>query len=187
MSAQTSPLITFWFQPASSTRALIESGRGHSAALGIAALFGAVQSGTAYLRAEQPSAAIFVYGALAGVVVLYFLSFFFRVSGKLFKGDPKPENVRRSIGLGLLPWTLVFAFVFGYTFQGGDPNLLAKWFPALFVPFLYGYTLLLLSLSVSLGLNLWKTFFCIALTFIGSLFPLTLIAQLILGTPGAGN
>lgn len=165
----------------------METAQGHTAALVVAALFGAVQSGMVYLRAEAPNPVTFLWGALAGVVVLYFLGLFFRVTGKLFKADPQPRQVRTALGLSLLPWTLIFTFVFVFSLNGGDPNVLAKWFPALFVPFLYGYTVLLLSLSAALGLNLWKTFFCVAVTFIGSLFPLTLVAQLIFGTPGAGS
>jgi hypothetical protein len=183
MSSSANALLSFWFKPRASMRALIEADAGHTAALTIGATFGAVQSARLYLVAQNPSALTFLYGALCGVFGLYLFGAFFRVSGRAFKGNPKPKSVRTSLGLGLLPWTLLFALTFWLMRAGQDAATIAKLYPLFFVLFLYGYIVLLLSLSVSLGLSLWKTFFCIAVTFIGSLFPLTLLAQLVFATP----
>lgn len=186
MATHLSPLLTFWLKPAASTRTLLASGSGHIWALLIAVGFGAVQSGSVYLRSESPSPFIFVWGALAGGIGLYLFGLFFRVVGRLFKGDPKPREVRTALGLSLLPWTLLFGWLFWLTQNGQDATVIAKYYPLFFILFLYGYTVLLLSLSVALGLSLWRTFFCIVLTCLGSLFPLTLIAQLIFGASGLG-
>lgn len=185
MSSHTTALLKFWIQPAASTRTLLAADAGHGPAVIMAACFGSVQSARLYVVAEQPSLMTFLYGALCGILGLFLFGLFFRVSGRLFKVEPKPKAVRTSLGLGLLPWTLAFLALIYMVQSSEDAAALAKLYPLFFVFFLYGYTLLILSLSVSLGLGLWKTFVCIAVTFIGSLFPLTLIAQLIFGTPAA--
>jgi hypothetical protein len=43
--------------------------------------------------------------------------------------------------------------------------------------FVYGYVIILLSLSAALRMSVLKTFLCLVVTIIVSLFPLTLLAQ----------
>jgi hypothetical protein len=57
--------------------------------------------------------------------------------------------------------------------------MIVSFAPVFFCVFFYGYVIILLSLSAALRLSVLKTFFCLAVTIIVSLFPLTLCAQLL--------
>jgi hypothetical protein len=59
------------------------------------------------------------------------------------------------------------------------PEVIVSYAPVFFVVFVYGYVIILLALSAALRLSALKTFLCLVVTVLVSLFPLTLFAQLL--------
>ncbi len=174
-----SPLLTLWYKPASSMRALLDSGNGHFSAVMIAAFFGAVQSGQT-VHAEAESGPLpFVFGGFAGVIGLYLFGWLTRNFGRWFGAQATQQDARTALGFGLLPWTVlsvVLSFMVGAQI---DPEVIVSYAPVFFVIFVYGYVIILLSLSAALRLSALKTFLCLVVTVVVSLFPLTLLAQLL--------
>ncbi|MFT5836662.1 MAG: hypothetical protein ACI9ZV_000158 [Candidatus Azotimanducaceae bacterium] len=180
MTERTNPsyVLTLWYKPGQTMQGLIESGGGHRLALVVAMFFGLVQAGRFYIANAEAGSVYYAIGSLAGLAGLYLFAWLLRNFGRWFGGRASLREVRVGLGLGLLPWALLFlALVF---FLGGsaDPTALANHYWLFFVGFLYGYVILLLSLAAALRLSALKTFLCLIVTFIVSLFPLTLLIQL---------
>jgi hypothetical protein len=171
------PFLTLWYQPARSMRVLLDDGQRHATAVMVAAFFGAVQSGqSSYGRAESGPLP-FVLGALAGLCGLYLFGWLTRNFGRWFGAESTQQDTRTALGLSLLPWTLlsmVLSFMIGAQI---DPEVIVSYAPLFFVVFIYGYVIMLLSLSAALRLSVLKTFLCVVVTLLVSLFPLTLLAQ----------
>lgn len=179
-----SPLLTLWYKPAASMRALLDAGQGHSAAVMIAAFFGAVQSGRSSLGQAESGPLPFVFGGLAGLCGLYLFGWLSRNFGRWFGAKAEQRDTRTALGIGLLPWTLlsmVLSFMLGAEV---DPEVIVNYAPVFFAVFFYGYVIILLGLSAALRLSVLKTFLCLVVTIIVSLFPLTLFAQLLVNVFG---
>jgi hypothetical protein len=161
---------------------LIESGRGHGAALAVAAGFGLVQSTPLYFTANSRGVLVLFAGALAGLLGLYLFAWLLRNFGRWFGGQAALREVRIALGCSLVPWLVLFAILFGLL-QVYDRELLAHYYWLFFLGFLYGYVVLLLGLSAALRLSVLKTFLCLIVTGLVSLFPLTLLLQIITGGP----
>ncbi len=158
-------------------RAMLDAGQGHSAAVLITAFFGAVQSGRLAMEQAEPGPLPFVLGGLAGVVGLYLFGWLTRNFGRWFGAEAAQRDTRTAIGLGLLPWTLlsmVLSFMVGAEM---DPEVIVSYAPIFFVVFIYGYVIMLMALSAALRLSVLKTFLCLVVTVLVSLFPLTLLGQ----------
>lgn len=184
-NSQLSVWLKIWYQPRVSTQALIDSGRGHGAALTIAVLFGAVQSLRFYISGMQ-GGGVLVLGGAAGAVGLFLFGWLLRNFGRWFKAEASVRAVRTVLGIGLLPWTLVFLGMAGVVASGrGVAGFEWLMFSVFFAVFIYGYVILLLGLSTALKISVLKTFLCLVVTFLVSLFPLTLLGQIIFGAPGA--
>lgn len=169
-------------------RGLLDQSKGHAAAVTIAASFGVVQSGRFFLATEAASVGILICGAVAGIFGLYLFAWLSRNFGRWFGAvDPKQRDLRTAIGLGLLPWTLLFAALMPLLSSGEEPEAIAGLYPVFFVFLIYGYTILLLSLSAALRISVLKTFLCLAVTVLVSLFPLTLVAQLLANALGQSS
>jgi hypothetical protein len=178
-----SPLITLWYKPGQTLQGLIASGKGRSGALAIAAVFGLVQVLPTYLAEEAPGAGLLLLGAVLGLAGLYLFSWLLRNFARWFGGGAALVDVRTALGWGLLPWAALFGLLLlGVTTAKGDARQL---FPLFFAAILYGFVVLLYTLSTALRLSFMKTFFCLLLTFLVSIFPLTFVMQLFLGVPGA--
>lgn len=158
-------------------RGLAQSGRGHGLALVVAALFGFVQAIPMFFAEAGGEAQYFLFGAVFGLVGLYLFGWLLRNFGRWFGGQAAVREVRTSLGLSLMPWLLLFVVLFWFR-QSMGPDALASFYWVFFLGFLYGYTILLLSLAAALRLSVLKTFLCLVTTFIVSLFPLTLVLQL---------
>ena len=78
-----------------------------------------------------------------------------------------------------MPWLLLFLGLIFVLGRNADAEALASFYWLFFLGFLYGYVILLLSLAAALRLSVLKTFLCLIVTFLVSLFPLTLFVQLI--------
>ncbi|MGJ8649857.1 MAG: YIP1 family protein [Opitutaceae bacterium] len=185
-SSSQASVFKFWFRPGATVRALLDAGQGHLMALIAGAAFGLVQAGRIYLYAEQASGGILVAGALAGLVGLCLIAYLLRNFGRWFGGQATFAEARTALGLGLIPWTLLFAGLIP-ALMSIEPEVIANWFPLIFVGFVYGYIILLFSISAALRLTLLKTFICLVVTFLVSMFPLTLLAQLMVKTLGLAS
>ncbi|MEO0509946.1 MAG: hypothetical protein AAF065_08820 [Verrucomicrobiota bacterium] len=171
------PMLTLWYKPSQTLQGLITSGGGQTTAVVVAGLFGMVQALPSF---SAGGGLIPLFGGLfTGVLVLYLFGWLLRNFGRWFGSEAALADVRMSFGWGLLPWTVSFGFLFFFLASvGGDAR---QTFPLFFIVLVYGFVVLLLSLSASLGISFIKTFLCFVLTFLVTVFPLTLIAQLFFG------
>lgn len=176
------PFLQYWYQPVRAARTLILEGRGHAVALVAAAVFGLVQSAPRYLAGES-DLSVLISGALLGLLGIYLFGWLLRNFGRWFNKDQTvpQKNIRIALGLGLIPWSALFSLVLALLNPSGGPEGLGDAYLPIFAGFIYGYVILLLGLSVALELTVLKTFFCLIVTFMVSLFPLTLVAQLLAG------
>ena len=179
----TAALLTLWYKPARTLQGLIQSGRGDTAALGITALFGLVQSFAVYRADPEAGPAVLLLGPLVALGLLFLFAWLLRNFGRWFGAAAQVPHLRLALGWGLLPWLLAFGLLAVMSGRIDDPEALAGLFRYFFIPFLYGYVVLLLCLQVALQISFLKTFLCLLVTCLVSLFPLTLLAQLLLGPP----
>jgi hypothetical protein len=182
-SSRSFPLLTLWYKPGRTLQGLIASGEGHPAAVGIAALFGSVQSWRFYIAEDSMGLGVFAAGAVVGVLGIFLYAWLIRNFGRWFGASARQSELRTALGWGILPWTALFAMLPLLMAGASDAGELAGIYPFFFAAFVYGYIVLLLSLSAALRLSVLKTFLCLVITALVSIFPLTLIAQLIFGAP----
>lgn len=184
-SNSSSPLVTLWYKPGGTLQGLIANGKGRTAALVIAGLFGLVQVWPAYFSRESSSAGLLLVGVFGGAGGLFFFSCLLRNFSRWFGGKATLADVRTALGWGLLPWSVLFGLLLVLiTATGGEAGQL---FPLFFTAILYGFVIMLTALSVALQLPLMKTFLCLVLTFLVSIFPLTFMVQLLTGAPVSGS
>lgn len=177
-----SPL-SLWYNPARFLQGLIQEGSGGLGAQVIAGLFGLVQSYGLYRAAPEPNSAILVAGPILGMLMLYLVSWLMRNFGRWFGAQAEIPHLRLAFGWGALPWLLAFGMLAWLSDRAVNPEDLAGLYPYFFAIFVYGYVILLLCLRSALGISLLKTFLCLIVTVLVSFFPLTLVAQLLLGPP----
>jgi hypothetical protein len=172
--------LKFWYRPGAVVRALIDAGQGHGIALLVGGLFGFVQAIRVAMASENSVLGVLFAGAALGVLAIYLFSWLLRNFGRWFGAQAQVAEVRTALGLGLLPWTLLFAGFSLILNASSEAAEAVQWIPFLSVFFVYGYVILVLSLSAALRLSVLKTFLCLVVTFVVSLFPMTLVAQLVL-------
>ena len=174
-SSTPNPLITLWYKPGRTLQGLIASGKGRTEALCIAGLFGLVQVWPAYAAQAGASFGVLLLGGLGAVAGLYLFSWLLRNFGLWFGGEATLAEVRTALGWGLLPWSLSFGLLLALiTATDADAR---QMFPLFFAAILYGFVILLSALSTGLRLSPMKAFFCLLLTFLVSIFPITLVLQ----------
>jgi hypothetical protein len=158
---------------------LIENGCGQRFALVVAVCFGIVQAARFSIAHPEAGAAHYILGAVGGLAGLYLFAWLLRNFGRWFGGQASLREVRIALGWGLLPWTLLFLALVLVLTRAPDAAALADYYWLFFLGFLYGYVILLLSLSAALRISALKTFLCLIVTFLVSLFPLTLLIQVL--------
>ena len=173
-------LLTFWYNPVRSMRQLLDLRQGHSWALAVAALFGMIQFSRLLPVTSNALARYLVFYGLVGVTCLFLFGWLIRNFGRWFGVDAAQREIRTALGLGILPWTILFAVLSLMLGSGFAPESVANRY-ALIVPILliYGFYILILSLMAALRLSVIKTFLCLTVTILFSVFPLTLLAQLL--------
>lgn len=179
---ETSPLLTLWYKPRPTLQGLIETDRGQRMAWVLVALFGSLQTASAMRGREEPGVLFFLAGPAVALLLWVLLAWLLRNFGRWFGAQAEQGHLRLALGWGLLPWLITFA-LFALALVQVAPEQLAGLFPLFFAGFLYGYVILLLCVQTALRLSFVKSFLCLAVTCLFSFFPLTLIAQLLLGTP----
>ncbi|MFT4900969.1 MAG: hypothetical protein ACI81V_000236 [Lentimonas sp.] len=172
--------LKFWYQPGAVLTALLAARSGHKLALCVGAFFGWVQALPYYLKTEDGGGLLLLAAPVLGLCGVYFFSWLLRNFSRWFGGQAELFEVRTALGLGLLPWTLVFILLMPLMGHLDPVNGLGQLYWLFFAGFLYGYVVLLLSLSAALRLSPLKTFFCLVVTVLVSLFPLSWVAQLVL-------
>ncbi|MFP4157221.1 MAG: hypothetical protein ACLFU4_06335 [Opitutales bacterium] len=176
-------LLTLWYKPGRTLQGLIHSGRGGPVAWGIAVLFGLLQSFAIYRAAPGAGAGVLLLGPVCGLGLLFLFAWLMRNFGRWFGAAARLPQLRLAIGWGLLPWLLAFGLLAVMSGRTEDPEVLAGLFRYFFIPFAYGYVILLLCLQVALQISFLKTFLCFLVTCLVTFFPVTLLAQLLLGPP----
>ena len=180
MTRQNNPLYvcTLWYKPRKTMQGLIENGRGHHTALCVATASGIMQALPVYSSDESMGVSVFLIGAVIGFFGLYFFAWLLRNFGRWFGAQANLREVRTGLGLALMPWVLCFSilFLFGQNF---DSHVVGQYFWLFFILLVYGYIVLILSLTAVLRLTPLKTFLCLVITIIFSLFPLILLFQLL--------
>ncbi|MGK0309659.1 MAG: hypothetical protein ACJAYS_000481 [Lentimonas sp.] len=182
MSNQSSKsfLLTFWYRPASSMRQLLDSRKGHTVAIAVAVIFCMLQFSRSLPRKSEDILLHFLLCGLGGIVSLFLFGWLIRNFGRWFGADAEQRRVRTALGLGILPWTILFTFLFLMLNYGLNPKLIeTQYFPVFLGAFVYGFCILLLSLTAALRVGVIKTFLCIVVTILFSVFPLTLLAQVL--------
>lgn len=170
-------VLTLWYKPGQTMQGLIQRGAGHLPALVVAILFGIVQSGRFFLASPGAGYAYLAFGALAGLLGLYLFGWLLRNFARWFGGQATLREARVGLGLGLVPWLLLFAALVLALGGGAEPS--GDHYGLFFIGFLYGYVILLLTLAAALRLSVLKTFLCLIVTSLVSLFPLTLLVQML--------
>ena len=108
--------------------------------------------------------------------VFYLLSLAVVVFSRWFGADAELLQIQSALGLGLLPWTLLFIVIY----------ILLTLAPAV-APFLfllgliYGFTILLIALNKVLKISVLKTYLTFFISVAAVFFPLLMVFKLILG------
>lgn len=174
---------TLWYKPGPTMQGLIKNGQGHGVALVVAMGFGLVQAGRFALADSglglSDYAGSLLAGLLAGLGALYLFAWLLRNFARWFGGQASQREVRIAVGWGLLPWTVLFLALIVALSGQADASALAEYYWLFFLGFLYGYVVLLLSLAAALNLSAMKTFLCLVVTGLVSVFPLTLLFQVV--------
>lgn len=159
---------------------LIAAGKGHGAAVYIAALFGVMNMGPIYVRSGETSFGRFaLMGAVAGVVALYLVAMLARNFSRWFGGRASLKAVRTALGISLIPLTLLSAILFLVSAMQIDASVVRQWMPLLLGWFLYSYVIVLLSMAAGLGLSVLKTFLCLLLAAVVTTGIMTLLLSLL--------
>ena len=176
------PLLAFWYKPERSVRRLLDLERGHSLALAVAALFGVIQLGRLFPAASEALIGYLVFYGLVGVACLFLFGWLVRNFGRLFGVDVRQREVRTALGLGILPWTILFGILLLALSSGiSSESIATRYSSMVLVVLIYGFYILVFSLKAALRLSIIKTFLCLIVTIVFSFFPLTLLAQFLSG------
>lgn len=175
------PLLTLWYQPGRTVERVTSAGQGHGLAVVIAAMFGVTVAGSVFARLEDLAFGPFaLVGAILGTVFLYFVAMLARNFSRWFGGSAELKPVRTALGLALLPWTLLSVWLLGVLLSGQDASQAQVLFPVYMGLFIYGYVILLLSMTAALKVTVLKTFGTLAITAVIAFFTLNLVASLVL-------
>lgn len=159
-------------------RELRASGAGHGAAVTVAAVFGLLNSGRIYLASGEPSLLALLLGAPAGVALLYVMALLTRNFSRWFGGRSDCRLVRVGIGLAFLPWTVLSGCLLYLLLKGSSAALIQSIQPLLMAGLVYGFALLLLSVSVALGISALRTFASLMLAGAVAFFSITFVLSI---------
>ena len=122
-----------------------------------------------------------IIGGILGLGVFYIFALALKTFGRWFGAKVESKEVRTGLGIGLIPWTVLF-LVFFVLMALVDPRLIiSKFFPFFFVGFIYGFTILLIALSKTLKIGFLKTFLLFILAYATTFFPLLTLVRLYFG------
>ena len=171
--------LRFWWQPRQVFRELLPMAYAHNLAVIITLLFALLQAYPRAIHSENPSIS-FLAAAFFGLALLYGYGFLLRNFARWMGGHAPLSAIRIAIGLGLAPWTVLFALalIFKSTLQIAESM---NWIlGGLFMGFVYGFVCLLLLIADVLKLTYLRTFAVMVIAFLVALFPSIALLQLIL-------
>ena len=171
--------IRFWWQPRQVFRELLPTAYAHKLALAITVLFAWVQVYPRAIRTENPAISL-ILSAFCGIALLYGYGLLLRNFGRWMGGHAPLSALRIAIGLGLAPWTVLFALA--CIFQSRLQTVASmNWvLGGLFLGFVYGFVCLLLFIADVLKISYVRTLAVMVIAFLVALFPSIALLQLLL-------
>jgi hypothetical protein len=122
-----------------------------------------------------------IIGGILGLGIFYIFALALKTFGRWFGAQVESKAVRTALGVGIIPWTVLF-LIFFVSITLVDPRLiLSQFFPFFFVGFIYGFTILLIALSKTLKIGFLKTFLLFILAYATTFFPLLTLVRLYFG------
>ena len=192
------PVLSIWMRPGQTVAALVADGKGHVGALAIATCFSilncrrwlVLEGGDGFALNWKALPGVLLGSVAVGLVLLYLYSWLFRNFGRWMGGTGSLRGIRTGMGWGILPVTVLLACVFFIpstvwinVAEAPDGTLTQTfngWGFLLFAAFLYSYGVFLLSLASAHGLSALRAFATLAITFLVSIIPLSILVQSIL-------
>tara|TARA_B100001769_G_scaffold250899_1_gene224179 strand:- start:192 stop:755 length:564 start_codon:yes stop_codon:yes gene_type:complete len=178
--------IQIFYKPGIFVEEMIQDPSAHKKALSIAFLFSCLQSfpflmqGVSHSANESNSDGFIglkvLIGGCIGLGIFYLYSILLRNFARVLRTEAELNKIRTALGLALLPWTVLF-FVFFMLMAIVGPSVVYNLFPIFFFGIIYGYTVLLISVSRTLKIGSLKAFFLLTFTKIVILFPVIFLFQ----------
>ncbi|CAI8313957.1 MAG: Uncharacterised protein [Puniceicoccaceae bacterium MED-G32] len=187
--------LQIFYRPGLFIEEVLSQTKTHTFALRVAFLFSALQSipivmSTGLIDPESGAEGMtgggliplkVIIGGILGLGVFYIFALALKTFGRWFGAKVESKEVRTGLGIGLIPWTVLF-LVFFVSMALVDPRLIiSKFFPFFFVGFIYGFTILLIALSKTLKIGFLKTFLLFILAYATTFFPLLTLVRLYFG------
>jgi len=187
--------LQIFYRPGLLIQEIVHQAKTHTFALRVAFLFGALQSipiimSTGLVDPETGAEGIsgggfiplkVIIGGILGLGVFYIFALALKTFGRWFGAKVESKEVRTALGIGIIPWTVLF-LIFFVSITLVDPRLvLSQFFPFFFIGFIYGFTILLIALSKTLNIGFLKTFFLFILAYATTFFPLLTLVRLYFG------
>ncbi len=187
--------LQIFYRPGLFIEEVLSQTKTHTFALRVAFLFSALQSipivmSTGLIDPESGAEGMtgggliplkVIIGGILGLGVFYIFALALKTFGRWFGAKVESKEVRTGLGIGLIPWTVLF-LIFFVSMALVDPRLIiSKFFPFFFVGFIYGFTILLIALSKTLKIGFLKTFLLFILAYATTFFPLLTLVRLYFG------
>jgi hypothetical protein len=187
--------LQIFYRPGLFIEEIVHQAKTHTFALRVAFLFSALQSipiimSTGLIDPESGAEGIsgggfiplkVIIGGILGLGIFYIFALALKTFGRWFGAKVESKVVRTALGVGIIPWTLLF-LIFFVSITLVDPRLiLSQFFPFFFVGFIYGFTILLIALSKTLKIGFLKTFLLFILAYATTFFPLLTLVRLYFG------
>tara|TARA_X000000368_G_scaffold392871_1_gene358090 strand:- start:1066 stop:1599 length:534 start_codon:yes stop_codon:yes gene_type:complete len=116
-------------------------------------------------------------GGLIGMGIFYLFSLAIKVFSKWFRAEVDLVEIQSALGIGLLPWTVLFIIL--YVLISLAPSIA----PLLFlVGLVYGFTILLIALNKVLRIGFLKTYVIFFISVAAVFFPLLMVFRFILSS-----
>ena len=187
--------LQIFYRPGLFIEEVLSQTKTHTFALRVAFLFSALQSipivmSTGLIDPDSGAEGMtgggliplkVIIGGILGLGVFNIFALALKTFGRWFGAKVESKEVRTGLGIGLIPWTVLF-LVFFVSMALVDPRLIiSKFFPFFFVGFIYGFTILLIALSKTLKIGFLKTFLLFILAYATTFFPLLTLVRLYFG------
>ena len=187
--------LQIFYRPGLFIEEVLSQTKTHTFALRVAFLFSALQSipivmSTGLIDPDSGAEGMtgggliplkVIIGGILGLGVFYIFALALKTFGRWFGAKVESKEVRTGLGIGLIPWTVLF-LIFFVSMALVDPRLIiSKFFPFFFVGFIYGFTILLIALSKTLKIGFLKTFLLFILAYATTFFPLLTLVRLYFG------
>ena len=151
----------------------------HNLAVAITVLFALVQVYPRAVLADNLIVSLLM-AAFLGVVLLYGYGFLVRNFSRWMGGHAPLSAIRTAIGLGLAPWTVLFALALIFQSSLQAVGSMSWVLGGLFSGFVYGFVCLLLLIADVLKLSYLRTLAVMVIAFLVALFPSIALLQLLL-------